>query len=457
MKRTRCIYTFKDLGQVLVALMGLMGFCCSEDFSERGDEGASQAKDGIQVTVATKDIATRALGTFEGTAADNELIHSCVVAFVKEDGTVAEVKVLDESQTGVESKDFNVILSAGEYKAYAFANITTSTLIGLKFTKDASFGDVDAALYDVDADNLTQSSNIPMSGYLTDIEVASNGSVKIGGVTKTEVTITVVRMVGKLEFQFTNNSASDITVTELSFKPGASGNIKLLPTWGSDNKLASPDMTDATVGQITKAPSLTLNTTEENKNKKYAFYVREVVSNHPTGHFPISIKYKKGESETEETMTALLYDLTEINRNDWIRVPITLTDYKLKLDVEFYPPIGGYPPVDWEDKDDEYYVRFATGGWFSIEASVVNKADGTEFNTKNVEISIAENGVSNTSFFRKQPAIEASGELTGEIKSGLQAGDSSVVTIQVKVTDTNSVETTFTRKIHFIYKNKKAQ
>ncbi len=448
MKLTNIIQ--RRLAQLLIAVMGVACFSCSEDISERGGDIDHKQKEGISVTVATKDIATRALTSFDGDAVDNELIHTCVVVFVNAgDGKVAEVKDLDESDI----KGFNVILGAGEYKAFAFANIDKDALTGLSFTKGSDFGEIDNEVFDVDADNLTADSNIPMSGYLYDIEVASNGTVTLNGIPTNEVTITVVRMVGKLEFQFSNDSSSEITITEISVKPKASGVVELLPTWKEFGKtLESPNMELEGVevkGSIER--TLTDFTIEKDKGKDYSFYVREMKSNLPTGRFPIRIKYKKGTSAVEDTLTALLYDLTEINRNDWIRIPITLTDYKLKLDVEFYPPIGGYPPVNWTDVDDEYYVSFATGGWFSIETSVVNKANGTEIDTKKVEITKVEYDENASEFFRKKPAIEASGELTGEIRSPLTTVKSSVVTITVKVTNTNGAETPFKRKIHFIY------
>ncbi len=107
--------------------------------------------------------------------------------------------------------------------------------------------------------------------------------------------------------------------------------------------------------------------------------------------------------------------------------------------------------MNWTDVDDEYYVSFATGGWFSIETSVVNKANGTEIDTKKVEITKVEYDENASEFFRKKPAIEASGELTGEIRSPLTTVKSSVVTITVKVTNSNDAGATFKRKIHFIY------
>ena len=59
-------------------------------------------------------------------------------------------------------------------------------------------------------------------------------------------------------------------------------------------------------------------------------------------------------------------------RNDWVRIPIVLTDWVLELDVTFYPPIGGYPAVKTEEKDNEFYARFGTGGYFAIVPRVRN-------------------------------------------------------------------------------------
>lgn len=470
MSKTTYIKSLHGWASLMVCLLtGFLCFSCADD--AQGPEQEPGAKGEVAVKIIASDLAgstrshslngsTRALTAFEGIASDNELIHSCAVAFVRTDGTVVEIKELPEAATGVESQEFTAVLEVGNYTVYAFANLDHTAIIalGAKGTK-INKADLDAALYDVKADNLTSASLIPMSGYLNDVAVAANGSVTVNGTASKNVTVKVVRMVGKMEFSFTNNSTSDITVKNISVKPGAEGDIKLLPTWGASSALALPDMTGATVGKtISKTlSSFTVGTGDETKNKSFAFYLREVTSNHPTGSFPISITFTHGDSTKEEELTALLYDLSTINRNDWIRVPITLTDRGLTLDVEFYPPIGGYPPVNWEDVDNEYYVRFATGGWFSIKAYVINKLDGTRVDPSNVEISIPTDGISNTGFFRKQPGIEASGELTGEIRTGLADGASSVVTLEVKLTDKDAdnkpiTAETFKRKIHFIYK-----
>ncbi len=436
-----CIY--KGLASLLIAAMGLACQSCSEDVAGGGENVDLSPKGQLMVTVATHDVATRGMETFEEDAADNELIHTCVVAFVKEDGKVAEVVDLT-SETGVVRKEFNVILNQGKYKAYAFANIDKDDLTELNFNKDEEFGAIDSKNFDVKTDEKTSSSLIPMSGYLYNIEVASNGTVTINETQKTEVTIPVTRMVGKLEFKFTNTTSDAITVTGITFLPTATGEVPLLPSDAISIGTMNPT-------GVTKNPELTINATGDKTTDSYVFYVREVKSDHPTGHFPLRIKYKKGESTTEETLTALLYDLTEIHRNDWIRVPIKLTDYKLKLDVDFYPPIGGFPPVSWEDKDNEYYVRFATGGWFSIDV-FVDAADAENVVISNPTIEEKLSPETTVSFFRKNPTIDnVTGELIGDINSGLKSGDTAIVTLEVTVTE-NSVETKFTRKIHFIYK-----
>ncbi len=463
MKLTQSKYNSisKRLTQILLVIVGMVSVSCSEDNGRGGDDYQLHPSAKIQMKVTTKDASTRALGSFSGTPTANELINTCVVAFVNTaDGTIAETVTLPSS-TGVSSQEFSAYLKAGDYKAYAFANFDESAISNLNISKESklTIETFEASLYSVDANALSETSLIPMSGMLADIKVAANGSVTVGGTAMTSVTMTVVRMVGKLEFEFINNSTTDITVKEITFKPAATGDIKLLPSDG----ISAGEMIEA---GITKTPTLKINKNsddepaEEASSSGYSFYVREVKSDHPTGCFPIIIKYTIGESETEETMTALLYDLTEIKRNDWIRVPIKLTDRKLELEVEFYPPIGGYPPVTLKEEEDEYYVTFGTGGWFSIEASVVNKGDGSTVANKYVEISIPEEGgVSNSSFFRRQPTVESSGEITGEIASGLTEGAKSIVTIEVKLTDKGAdgkdiTTETFKRKIHFVYSEK---
>ncbi len=299
MKLTHNIY--KCFSLIMSAVIGCICISCSEDAPGQGDENALLPEKTITIKVATRNLTagtrsfgvssisgTRALGTFEGEAADNELIHSCVVAFVDNDGIVAQVKELPDETTGKESREFNVLLKQGKYTAYAFANIDVTTLTGVNITQGKNIGDIAAALYDVKADELTEESLIPMSGYLSNIEVTANGSVKINNEEVTEATITVVRMVGKVEFEFTNRSAADITIKQISFKPGAEGDVKLLPTWTAPyTTLEKPDMTltGITIGkEITRTytSGITIpKNGEENEGdenvKSCGIYVREVV------------------------------------------------------------------------------------------------------------------------------------------------------------------------------------
>lgn len=442
-------YILKPFLLLLTFAAGLITSCSQEE----PNGGSTETGEGtLKISVAAlSHETTRGMEDF--TIQGNEKIHSCKVAIVKSTGLVIDVLDLPASSSGTDKETYNVTLNSGTYNLYALANMGDDCFSSLGVTKGVTVNQTNLKATLHNLASLSSSTNIPMSGYLDGVVAESTGAIKVGGSPASEVKIDLVRLAGKVEFCFTNNSPEKMIVEKIDFQPVASASIKLFdyPT------ASAPTMPEGTTySKLTSSPNLSIDPT---KGDSFSFYLREVTSNHPTESFPISIYYRRGSATAElQEMTALLYDFKFINRNDWLKIPITLTDRKLVLDVDFYPPIGGYPPVSWVDKDDEYYVTFATGGWFSITPTVVNKTDGSIVPNKDVTMTIpATGGISNTSFFRIQPTVSSSGEITGEIATGLAKDAKSVVTVEVTVTDKDAsgnfiTKETFKRKIHFICK-----
>ena len=365
-----------------------------------------------------------------------EKIGSWWVAFVDASGIVAEVVSRPEHLTDeVESERFEAALAPGSYTAYAFANISQAELgeaAGVAFVKGAKMrGNPSSAMFSGFDPN--QSARIPMSGFLqVTVNAASQPDAR---------DIEVVRMYAKVELEFTNESSGDLTVENWSFGPlyAPTANVPLLPNYGTLGKEPATSDGGKTDFHGNSEPiELT-----EGQSLTDAFYTREIISNHPTGCFVLTVNTSAAGVNSERH--SLAYELNYINRNDWVRIPVTLTDWIVEMDVRFYPPIGGYPAVVVDQKNDEFYATFGTPGRFVVTPrarkspqEAVEPVDVVSLSTEGDPI------------FASEPAIDA---VTGEIIGSMStATGTAVTTLTFRVKTDANVSHLFTRKFHIIRK-----
>lgn len=346
-----------------ILTVGILG-SCSDGFGSGWGTADGEAEVKIQLYTKTSDALTRAtLGETE--ASPHELIKSWRVVFVDNNNIVA--KIASSTLADPVSMDIiNTVLPAGHYTAYAFANITEDYLkerTGISFTEGERVESdiVENAIIGLSNGTIKEASGleyIPMAGKL---EITAKGGVN------EPYAIEVVRLLGKVEFAFANMTEAPVKVKSIGFGLLHEGPVRLLPEY---DKLATPNEEgsapeivdgsevagdiDATTGlryfkhdlgdnapEVTKAETAGISDSEFKRDEQFTFYVRETaipgksMADDATGDccwFRLEVEH----GGMTRTVYAKVKDLTFINRNDHILIPVRLrlsTDHELTVDV----------------------------------------------------------------------------------------------------------------------------
>mgnify|MGYP000506667626 CR=1 FL=1 len=363
----------------------------------------------------------------DDSASSEELINSWWIAVVDNDGTICRIVERAASKTdAVESDEFHLNLVSGDYTVYAFANIDRNDFAD-NIVLNQQMPDLSNVIWNKEIGAI--GALVPMTGKKT-VKVTQNSSVEIE----------VVRLWAKLRFRFTSNASQPVTVSKISMLPALTEAVNLLPDYQSLKQ--SPVLPEGTVCKLLERPT-NLTISNDGGSVDETFYLFESTAEaHPTGHYPLSFDLDIG--GTTRTVSALAYQLAYINRNDFITIPVLITDWELQLDVRFYPPIGGYPAVIVDNKGDESYVRFGTSGFFEITPQVSDSYTGAAVAADNVSVDLSVE--SGSEIFSQVPTW-----LNGEIIGELAENTSGTAVINLDVTVTNgSLKQTFIRKLYII-------
>lgn len=450
MKIFRSIYL---LSLVLVALLA----SCSSDLPVDGTETS-----GTEVSDVTFNLRTTR-GALTSPVNDDELISSYMIV-VTRGGNI--VKVLQSGAlTAAEMHPVKAQLVTGDYKVYAFANIPYAAegdYLHGRFTVGEAMPDLSTLYYNIE-NGMTGA--IPMTNSVEGLEVTVAPSPV------QTFDIEVVRMVAKLEFMFTNSSEYDAEISAIKVSPltksGASGTCVPL-MWYNDNaalSLASDASTEEYVHTLSPKIAIAAGTTTITATNSTHFYIAESNPEDLTKSFMLTFSVKHGDV-AEEYRYALL-DKSQggegtnldgdkdndimIRRNDWLRIPVDLSSWQMRLEARTYPPIGGYPEAEIEDGDNEFVVTFTGGGDFSIRPFIRKFGDGSEwFGIDNTAKVVGDPTITVTdpdNIFSTAPRLKSTGEILGRMKvaTGLKATIDLTVTV---ATSTSPLVTkTLTRKI----------
>lgn len=148
------------------------------------------------------------------------------------------------------------------------------------------------------------------------------------------------------------------------------------------------------VGPVVYTPStaLELNAGEgynatSNSSKKLFFYVNETDASYTTinNQFSLRFKIQRGDGPEEEIrygMTTPYIDgltggngFNVIRRNDWIHIPIHITDWQLRIEPLAFVPIAGYPATTVSS--DGLNATFSTGGMIALQPFIKKYTDST--------------------------------------------------------------------------------
>ena len=264
------------------------------------------------------------------------------------------------------------------------------------------------------------STGLPMTGKLT-----KHITITKGTTTTVDDPLILWRMMAKMEFIFTNEASEQIKVYGIEVEPinqiattgddAGKGLIYLfsqddltstknLAPYGVNLEDAEDDDNDylptvtlptsarTNVGKViyeNVTPTTPLLTLDDYTGTKPTgtlfFYVNESDATYTVtqNQFSLRFKIKRGNGTEEELrygMTTPYVDGTTgkdgfnvIRRNDWIHIPIVLTDWQFRVEPLAFVPIAGYPAKTLSS--DALTATFSTGGMIALQPFVKKKGD----------------------------------------------------------------------------------
>ena len=397
----------------------LMTGCSNEVAPDNGPQAQPDGTGRICVTIATPEATpglTRAVVSPFWEAPDHEWekIQTFRILICDSENKVVQILTGDKSQminvdgTSHPYKQSATLtsgpLAVGNYKIYATANYADGYNVGSTVNSEAT-----VRLPDFNGYTETY---IPMSGKLDSEVTVTAGADTDAGI------ITVWRMVGKLQFEFDNQATTKIKVKGIEVEPinqaSSSGLGIYLFNRGTsltstDNfahsEITLPPGATTDIGTVKYEPttSLDLNIGDKyssNPEKKLFFYVNETDATFTTTDNQFSVRFKiaRQKSETEWYDDEIRYGMTTyygdgttgqdgfnvIRRNDWIHIPIVITDWQFRIEPLAFVPIAGYPATMLSS--DALTATFSTGGMIALQPFVKKFSDATWRDFDNPEV-----------------------------------------------------------------------
>lgn len=446
--------TIKRYTYLIIYIIATFFFaaCTSDDVEREKAEG--------EMAHVTMSLCTRATGTPESATESKELIHTWWVAFVNKTGNVQKVVSRSTAHvTGFEEESVELDIPTGTYTLYAFANITPSlysansfTIEGLTFTEGESYPSA------VETKTMTLANDWP-----NDIPMTGKQLVTVTGRANEVFSVEVVRMLAKMEFQFRNESISEITVNNLTMTKAPTDVVPLLPnyTYLESGWPITADGTSNPLVRTYTSKTLAGFSTVPASGFTDIFYMIESQANYNFARrYMLNVNVTRtGSGHSDDYMYALTKNLESIYRNDHVIIPIVLSDYMVDMEVNFYPPIGGYPAVISRDESkQQFFCEFATQGEFAVRPHVLDAANGYSLVYK-------EDGFSPSPYysyvitaisdpkpiFTGTPAIEStSGEILGRLNTN---EGTAYIDVRITVKRTSGADQIYDRRIYIIRKN----
>lgn len=369
----------KNIFTYMLALFSTLALTgCFEDSNDDCQGQAESSKTQVELRLAASASSpTRASGNINGVtratwvdpnaAPEGEMMHNCFVVIVQND-KIQNIIERDFSTDGEkESTVMKTVVAKGAATFYSFANISRAD-IGLdginSFPAELPAG-FDNKYYKVEGNTSSISGNgIPMSNKQTAI---------IDDNTRT-VSLEVIRMMAKVQLQFTNDTGYDLNVKSITLTDiteNAANNVSLLPKIEANAVVPNINAT-ATYADFT----LTMDGTNGKEVKNGAhlnttFYVNESVA-HTPNYFVLSIDTDKGTVTKRIAMTKW----NRIARNDYLIIPVKLVDYRIEIEPQVFTGIGVKPELNYSN--DRITATFKSYGEFHLKLHVYKRSNNEE-------------------------------------------------------------------------------
>lgn len=466
--------------KLLYLLIPLLLFsACSNEIGDDIKRGRSTVRIELQQNDPTAVAQNKTRASFGGSYHDaGDDIHNAYV--VMYDTTTKKVEHIinvptDAGETEYKSKQVTTITTEnGKYLFYNFANRTD--FVTTPATPNAATHEVTSLSLNGLGLTFTVGSSLP-EGLETKVTTCDYNNYKIPttGIPMSDknlfaidkdqtITLTLYRMLAKMQFAFNNRSASAFRIRGLKVGSITKDNtqIYLLPPKNQNNLIKTNftglqhDTTHVDVFTATADKAPIIRSGQSDNTSFNNLYINESEANTDGQSFPLTITMDRstdnGTTWKNDTCHALI-QLTSIPRNNVAIVNINLTDFVLKLEASAYAPIGGYPAYVVEQNDD-FYAYFSGSGDFELRPTLYEYADRKHperyinLNDKNRVKDYSLTVLDPQGIFSSQPAFDTT---TGEIIGTLAEGQKGTATVRLNLQlVTGSVTQNYTRTIYIV-------
>lgn len=343
---------------------------------------------------STSDGVTRASWVDTNAAPSGEMMHNCFVVIVQ-NGKIQDIVVKNDFTEEVEQTNLKAKAELGSATFYSFANITPEEL---GITATTTPAEIESKYYKVEGNRTTLSPNgIPMSNKQT-VNITSK---------KQQVDLEVIRMMAKVELNFTNDTGYDLSIKSVKLTDiteNVADNVSLLPMKDAAGKVVPNINAAATYKDYEVSIGGTSGAQVKNGGKlQTTFYVNESVARNPK-YFVLSIDTDKGTITKRIAMT----EWSKIARNDYLIIPVKLVDYRIELEPQVFTGIGVIPELKYAG--DRITATFKSYGEFHLKLHVFKRSDNTELNNwtfKSIRTLEADPaGGEGTSIYDEEPYFE---------------------------------------------------
>lgn len=175
-------------------------------------------------------------------------------------------------------------------------------------------------------------------------------------------------------------------------------------------KITLPDGARADVGTVRYEPSTALELNATNGKGTLFFYVNETDATYTAVNNQLSLRFKiqRQNPTTQEWYDDEIrygvtthHDLTSngiyggqdggfnvIRRNDWVHIPIVLTDWQFRVEPLAFVPIAGYPATLLSS--DGLTATFSTGGMIALQPFIKKYTDSNWRDFGNSEVTLVD-------------------------------------------------------------------
>lgn len=355
----------------LFSTLAIVGCSFEEDHADCQGKGEGEkmqvelrltaSANSLTRSYSTSDGVTRASWVDTNAAREGEMMHNCFVVIVQKD-KIQSIVQRDFTEE-VEQTSLKAKAELGNATFYSFANITPAEL-GITMTTTPT--EIESKYYKVEG-NTTQLSakGIPMSNKQT-FNITSK---------KQQVDLEVIRMMAKVELNFTNDTGYDLSIKSVKLTDitdNAANNVSLLPMKDASGNVVPNINASATYKDYTVSIGGTSGTQVKNGGTlRTTFYVNESVARNPK-YFVLSINTDKGTVTQRIAMT----EWSKIARNDYLVIPVKLVDYRIVLEPQVFTGIGVIPELNYDG--DRITATFKSYGEFHLKLHVYKRSNDTE-------------------------------------------------------------------------------